>query len=1237
MGQIVKRKKGRPPKVDLSARELPPPSPPERDLRRSLRRRNVKYVFDLDDYFDEDELFDDENDEDQHRREKKLELLLKLQTGKNEAEPVALQESRCRRVDHAPYTSASSSESDEKSSKKQKIDGYTNEDSDDGNGGANEKDNYNEEDEEEVRERKPDPKAEESAPGTLGEEAPPEVLLLDKKALEVILDKLQKKDIYGVYAEPVDPEELPDYHDIIEHPMDFATVRNKLGNGSYATFEQFESDVFLICSNAMKYNAPDTIYYKQARTIQELAKRKFEDIKLNMEHTEKDITSEQKMRSGSILKKQIQRSISRTVQEPVGSDFSSGATLATGGDNPDVSNALQAIGPEKPGSIDGHVEGNTSLNDDSLDKAEESLPGNGPLYRFGRKGFVNDENRRATYTITLSHTVVSPDSIFSTFGEETKQLVPVGLYSDHSYARSLARFAATLGTVAWEVASKRIEHALPQGFRFGQGWVGEYEPLPTPLLMLENCSVEEPPFLAKVQPSAKPRKLENHPTKPVTESPTNVPLLEHTLSFLGPAPPIRGNNIPERKASFFLSPGVNTNSSRSLTYQHQNLQSRGFVEADKNPVEHVELSGPPSVNKSLADHDHPPNMRVSRSSEIEPYRPVEFTPRTIKDSPYESFKQSDNNGIVFQRLPGRKIVGNKIGGHTIVSSPNLGQGLSDPVQLDGQSFVNQNSADPTHNMRVCRSSEVEPSRSIEFSPRNIKTTPSGSFQQSDSNGVAFQRLSDRKIVGNKLDGHTVVSLPNRGQGLSGPVQLNGPSFVDQNSADHAPNKRISRDSEIEPSRSMEFSPRNIKSLPSGSFNQSDSNGVAFRRLPNGDVVGNRVDGHTPVSSPNQGEGQGLSDPVQYNGPSSANQNSADHAPSRRISRSSEIEPSTSTEFSPRNIKISPSGPFKQPNSHGFAFQGLPDGKIVGNKIDGYTIVSLPNQGQGLSDPVQLNGPSSVNKHLADHAPNRRVSRSSEIEPSRSMERHVKFSPSGSYLQSDSNGVMSRRMPGGKIVGSKMDGHTIVGSPNQGQGLCDQVQLMRQMSEIAHNQQKPSQIFPSSPNFDGHDSNNAALAAARAWMSVGAGGFRPLAENGNKNQIYADSLFNSTRDMHMQSQLSRFHGQIHSSALQNVQMDRNVSSVRGFVPQGQVAMMVEGNPLMQFQNQGTVYPQVANGDLSRLQLQSTWRNISPQMQSRQKQESFPPDLNIGFQSSGSPGRPSSSVLVDPQQPDLALQL
>lgn len=46
---------------------------------------------------------------------------------------------------------------------------------------------------------------------------------------------------------------------------------------------------------------------------------------------------------------------------------------------------------------------------------------------------------------------------------------------EHAYARSLARFAATLGPVAWKVASKKIEKALPSGMKFGPGWVGENE------------------------------------------------------------------------------------------------------------------------------------------------------------------------------------------------------------------------------------------------------------------------------------------------------------------------------------------------------------------------------------------------------------------------------------------------------------------------------------------------------------------------------------------------------------------------------------------------------------------------------------------------------------------------------------------------------------------------------------------------------------------------------------------
>lgn len=34
--------------------------------------------------------------------------------------------------------------------------------------------------------------------------------------------------------------QLPDYHEIIDHPMDFSTIREKLLNDSYSNLEQFE-------------------------------------------------------------------------------------------------------------------------------------------------------------------------------------------------------------------------------------------------------------------------------------------------------------------------------------------------------------------------------------------------------------------------------------------------------------------------------------------------------------------------------------------------------------------------------------------------------------------------------------------------------------------------------------------------------------------------------------------------------------------------------------------------------------------------------------------------------------------------------------------------------------------------------------------------------------------------------------------------------------------------------------
>lgn len=66
------------------------------------------------------------------------------------------------------------------------------------------------------------------------------------------------------FREPVDPLQLgiPDYHDIIKHPMDLSTIKNKLDTGQYPDPWSFVDDVWLMFDNAWLYNKKSSRVYK---------------------------------------------------------------------------------------------------------------------------------------------------------------------------------------------------------------------------------------------------------------------------------------------------------------------------------------------------------------------------------------------------------------------------------------------------------------------------------------------------------------------------------------------------------------------------------------------------------------------------------------------------------------------------------------------------------------------------------------------------------------------------------------------------------------------------------------------------------------------------------------------------------------------------------------------------------------------------------------------------------------
>ncbi|KAJ6336436.1 hypothetical protein OIU78_012936 [Salix suchowensis] len=466
MGEVAdptmkkKKKKGRPSLLELQKRSLKqqqlqqttpislknpnsPNSNPALPNRRSSRRSSNSYA---PEWIDGDD--DEDDDEDDERKEKKHKLLRGLNSQKNNNQ-----------------NSNSLSPSSFKGS-------------DSNAGGGNQEDG--------IRRRKisavrlgSDDLGEKVLKGTdtihgSSVEPGPTTPLPDKKLLVFILDRLQKKDTYGVFSEPVDPEELPDYFDIVENPMDFSTVKKKLDEGAYAYLEQFEKDVLLICSNAMLYNPPDTIYFRQARAMQELAKKDFENLRQDSDDSEPQPKVVRRGRPPALGK--LKKALERSPIDRVGPEVSSDATLATGGDHSNLSNGynLRKSSSYKYQPGDAFVRASYSNENYStwLSEWENEFPASvvKAVMKYGKKPFVLDENKRDTYKHPLGS---REPSILSTFEGEIKQLVVVGLSSEHGYARSLARFAADLGPVVWRIASKKIESVLPTGVEFGPGWVGE--------------------------------------------------------------------------------------------------------------------------------------------------------------------------------------------------------------------------------------------------------------------------------------------------------------------------------------------------------------------------------------------------------------------------------------------------------------------------------------------------------------------------------------------------------------------------------------------------------------------------------------------------------------------------------------------------------------------------------------------------------------------------------------------
>ncbi|OWK15822.1 BRD7, partial [Cervus elaphus hippelaphus] len=76
-----------------------------------------------------------------------------------------------------------------------------------------------------------------------------------------------RKDPSAFFSFPVTDFIAPGYSMIIKHPMDFSTMKEKIKNNDYQSIEELKDNFKLMCTNAMIYNKPETIYYKAAKKL----------------------------------------------------------------------------------------------------------------------------------------------------------------------------------------------------------------------------------------------------------------------------------------------------------------------------------------------------------------------------------------------------------------------------------------------------------------------------------------------------------------------------------------------------------------------------------------------------------------------------------------------------------------------------------------------------------------------------------------------------------------------------------------------------------------------------------------------------------------------------------------------------------------------------------------------------------------------------------------------------------
>ncbi|KZT21556.1 hypothetical protein NEOLEDRAFT_1164542 [Neolentinus lepideus HHB14362 ss-1] len=96
--------------------------------------------------------------------------------------------------------------------------------------------------------------------------------------LRLAFERIMGFDRHDFFKTPVSRNDVPDYFDIVQRPMCWSIIDDKLDKHEYWNLQDLKDDINLVLDNAMLYNKSDTVYHKAASRIKANAQPILEEL-----------------------------------------------------------------------------------------------------------------------------------------------------------------------------------------------------------------------------------------------------------------------------------------------------------------------------------------------------------------------------------------------------------------------------------------------------------------------------------------------------------------------------------------------------------------------------------------------------------------------------------------------------------------------------------------------------------------------------------------------------------------------------------------------------------------------------------------------------------------------------------------------------------------------------------------------------------------------------------------------